>query len=379
MKMERTGENWRKQRTPEPLFWLICNTIQLQIKRKNKHLLLNHKKEKKRKEKKRRMSSHVIDGIDFDPNCITYSPMKAHSSGSKVVNVLNKANMQTLAIQTPLMFTYGAQEGKDQLGAPTGKYTIALQFPNKENNDKEGEAFLETMRSFIARVKADAMTNSKDWFGKQISIAEVIDDKFNVLLRHPKIKGTQEIDDTRAPTMSIKLPCWNGVWKTDIFDEDYQPLFVVGKVNAHSSPLEFLPSRTYLYALIECGGLWFSNGKVAITWNLKQAVVRKVEQTQPGQLLIKLSNHRKEQLKNMPNPEQPVDPDGPIVGVQVEDSDEEDVPVPVPVPVAAPAPVAVKVEEDASAAVSVKHERDTAGEEAPKKKKIIAKKKTEGA
>lgn len=310
------------------------------------------------------MANAIIDGTQIDTSIFSYSAPKAHASGGKVVNLTNKYSRESLTIATPLILTWGAQEGKDTAGNPTGKWTMSLQFPNSEYPNADCDAFLASMRALEAKVKADAITYSKEWFGKTITSSEVMDEKFNILLRHPKIKGTQEPDLSKSPTMTVKIPCWNGVWKSEIYDEDGNPLFVTGKVNGHLSPLEFVKPKTHVIALIQCGGLWFINGKVSITWNLKQAIVQKPKDSMEGQCFLKPKVQDKEKLRSLPPPEEDVDPDGVVSSTIVEDSDEEpDVPEPVAV-------VAVEVQ---SPPPSVFTDSVAVAEE-PKKKRVITKK-----
>ena len=174
---------------------------------------------------------------------------------------------------------------------------MALQFPNPDFPNPDCELFLQSMRALETKVKADAMTHSKEWFGKSISSAEVMDEKFNVMLRHPKIKGSLEPDLSKSPTLTVKIPCWSGVWKSEIFDEDGEPLYVNGKTNSHLTPLEFIKPKTHVICLLQCGGLWFVNGKVSITWNLKQAIVQKPKQTIEGVCLLNIKTTDKEKLK----------------------------------------------------------------------------------
>jgi hypothetical protein len=180
------------------------------------------------------------------------------------------------------------------------------------------------MRALEAKVKADAIANSKEWFGKVITNPEIIDEKFNVMLRHPKFKGTDEADVSKAPTLTVKVPCWKGVWKSEIYDEDGEPLYVNGKTSSSLSPLDFLKPKTHVICLIQCGGIWFVNGKFSITWNLKQAIVQKPKASMEGQCFIKLKTADKEKLKALPPVEHDdVDPDGAVATI-VEDSDEEE-------------------------------------------------------
>ena len=314
------------------------------------------------------MATAIIDGTNIDTSVFAYSAPKAHASGGKVVNLLNKHFKESLTLSTPLILTWGAQEGQEQgTGKPTGKFTMSLQFPSAEYSNPDAEAFLQSMKALQAKIKADAITHSKEWFGKEIKSAEVIDEKFNVMLRYPKkSKGSVEVDESKAPTLTVKIPQWSGVWKPEIYDEDGEPLYINGKVNSHLTPLEFLKPKTYIIALIQCGGLWFVNGKISITWNLKQAIVQKPKQAMEGTCFLRPKATDKAKIKAMPPPEDPVDPDG-VPTTIVADSDDEHEPEDVPVPQVVAVAVAeqVVVEEEAVAVEEVK----------PKKK--ITRKKTD--
>jgi hypothetical protein len=114
-----------------------------------------------------------------------------------------------------------------------------------------------------------------------------------------------------------------------------------------------LTSKSQVICLVQCGGLWFVNGKVSITWNLKQAMVQRPKGSLNGQCLLRPKAGDMEKLKTATR-EEDVDPDGAITATIVQDSDDEDEYVqPVakmtevvkPAPVAAPA-VAVEEAKD---------------------------------
>ena len=313
------------------------------------------------------MTDAIIDGTNINTSLFSYSAPKAHASGGKVVNLYNKNVRESLTISTPLILTWGAQEGKDTQGNLTGKWTMSLQFPNSEYSNADAEAFLKSIRALEAKVKADAMTYSKEWFGKTITSAEVMDEKFNVMLRHPKKeKGSAEVDENKPPTLTVKIPCWSGVWQSEIYDENMEPLFIKGKTTADVSPLKFLTPKTHVICLLQCGGLWFVNGKVSITWNLKQAIVQKPKTSAiaEGTCFLKIKPADKEKLKSLPPPEDDVDPDGAVSSTIVEDSDDErEAPAPAVVEKVV-APVVEKVVEAAAPVVTEE-----------KKKRVITKKK----
>jgi len=305
------------------------------------------------------MANSIVDGTNINVNVFSYSSPKAHASGGKVVNLYNKHFKESLTISTPLMLTWGAQEGQEQsTGKLTGKWTMSLQFPNSDYPNEDAEDFLKSMRALENKIKADALLYSKEWFGKEIKSSEVIDEKFNIMLRHPKK------DETKPPTLTIKIPQWSGVWKPEIYDEDGEPLYINGKTNSHLTPLEFLKPKTHVICLIQCGGLWFINGKVSITWNLKQAMVQKPKQSMEGTCFLKPKASDKAKMKTLPPPEE-VDNDEGVATTIVDDSDdeEEDEPLAPVVVVETPVQEPVKVEEPLQVQEEVKP-----------KKKVVRKK-----
>jgi hypothetical protein len=262
------------------------------------------------------------------------------------------------------MLTWGAQEGQDQAKNPTGKFTMSLQFPSSDYSNADAEAFLRSMRALEAKIRADALTYSKEWFGKEIKSADVMEEKFNVMLRHPKKeKGSAEMDLNKPPTLTVKVPCWKGVWQSEIYDEEGTPLFLKGKSPAHVTPLDFLKPKTHVICLIQCGGLWFVNGKVSITWNLKQAIVQKPKTSSivEGTCFLRPKAAEVEKLRALPPPEDDIDPDGAVSSTIVEDSDEE-----FELPAPTPTPVVEKVVDPVVVAAAAEPE---------KKKRVIAKKK----
>ena len=310
------------------------------------------------------MADTIVDGTNIDVNLFSFSDPKPNPSGGKVVNLYNKNFKQSFTISTPLMLTWGAQEGQDPATkAPNGKWTMALQFPSADYTNADAEAFLQSMRNTESAIKKAALQNSLKWFGKEIKSEEVIEEKFNVMLRHPKKeKGSAIVDTNKPPTLTVKIPQWSGVWKPEIYDEDGEPLYINGKVNTHLSPLEFLKPKTHVICLLQCGGLWFVNGKISITWNLMQAIVQKPKATMEGTCFLRPKAADKEKMKTLPPVEDEIDPDGAPTTI-VADSDDELEHVPTHTLVAAHEPVKV-VEETV----------ETVVEEVKPKKKIVRKK-----
>lgn len=326
------------------------------------------------------MSNAIIDGTDIDLTVFSYSAPKPNPTGGKVVNLYNKHAKESLTIAVPLMGSWGAQESKEVVGKGadgkpitkgTGKYTMSLQFSKGQYATPDADKFLEQMKLVEQKIKQDAMTYSKEWFGKEIKSMDVMDEKISPMLKYPKIKGTEERNFDEPPSLTVKLPCWKDVWQTSVFDEDYNQLYVKGKTDAGVTPLDFLVNTSkapiQVIALIQCGGLWFvgSPAKVSVTWNLKQVIVRKPKTSSISDdtcfLTVRLGD--REFLKSLPETE--VEQNDHSVSALVEDSDgEEEYKLPPPAPVVAPAPAPAPVAESVVEPVV---------DEAPKKKAVARK------
>jgi hypothetical protein len=304
------------------------------------------------------MAETIVDGTQFSAQNIRYSAPKANTAGGKSVNILNSSTNSGLRIATPLMLTWGASEFEGN-----GKFEMSLQFPRGEYANADTDAFLRNMQSLEAKVKADALANSKDWFGKQHTSPDVIDALYTPILKYSKDKLTGNPDLTKSPTLRVKLPLWEGVWKCLICDEDGKKLF---PGEPTKTPLDFIKKGTQVAVIMQCGGIWFANGKFGVTWKLAQAVVQRPKGSLLDECLIKLKPADKARLAAAPAPD--ADDDEPVSSTVVADSDEEDEE---DEPVAAPAPVVVS---PPPAPVEVKKEVAAALTEEPKKKKVVKKK-----
>lgn len=275
---------------------------------------------------KDKMADTIIDGTTFDAkNIIQYTSPKANAAGGKSVNILNKNTKSGIRLSTPLMLTWGASDFVDpSTGKGNGKFEMSLQFPSEEYKNDDTTAFLKNLQAFEEKIKEDALLKSKDWFGKVHKNAEVVEALYTPILKYSKDKNTGEPDLNRAPTFRVKIPTWEGVWKCEVYDEDGERLFP-SPANPTLTPIEFIAKGTQVAALIQCGGIWFANGKFGVTWKLIQVVVQKPKASLSGTCFIKLKTADKEKLKTTPAPAvaEVLDDDN-VNNTVVEDSDNED-------------------------------------------------------
>jgi hypothetical protein len=315
------------------------------------------------------MADRIIDGTQFKAENIMYCAPKATPQGAKSVNILSKATKTFLTLSTPLMLTWGASDFVDEkTGMSDGKFSLSLQFPSDEYKNEDTSAFLLNMKALEDKIKSDALINSKEWFGKVHKSAEVVDALWTPMLKYSKNKLTGEYDYNKSPTLKIKLPQWEGSWRSEIYDEEGEKLYPCVE-NPGVSPLDYLKKGTNIACLIQFAGIWFVNGKFSASWKLVQAVVQKPKASLQGQCLIPLKAKDKEVLKNQKVVDEDVEDH--ITSTIVDDSDnEEETSAPVVVPV--PVPVPVPLEEESVA------EPNPVVEEPAKviKKKIVKKKET---
>lgn len=293
------------------------------------------------------MTEQIIDGTQFNTafQHLSFTAPKPNPSGGKVVNMFDSRFKESVIISTPLILSWGAQEGKEQgTDKLTGKWTMSLQFPSEEYKTPEEVAFLESMKQLETFVKEAALTNSKLWFGKEIKNMDIVEEKFNPMVKYPKVsRGSAEFDYSKPPTLTVKIPKWKSGWKSEIYDEDGEPVYIpeelskehvkelksqdeindaISLLNEGHSPIEYLPKQSRVICLLQCGGLWFVNGKVSITWNLQQAVVKKPKENKRGICLIRPKPTEIEALKSMQYVEQELEEEH-VSTTLVEDSDDE--------------------------------------------------------
>ena len=290
----------------------------------------------------------ILSGVSFDSNNdIKYSKPKVNAVGGKSVGILNAATNSATYISTPLMLTWGLNTyTDDKTGRST--YDMSLQFPTSEYANSDTTEFLENMKQLEEKIKADAITNSKEWFGKSKMSGDVVDALWTPMLKYPKDKDSGEYDLSRPPTLRVKMPVWEGEWKCELYDTDRSQIFPDSTM-PERTPLDIISKGSNIATVIQCGGVWFANGKFGMTWKLFQGVV-KPRATLRGTCHIQLSGEDKKKLDSQK---------------ETDDSDEEE---------------GIEVEDDSDAEEDAKEEVASvfkAVEEEPKKvvKKRVVKKK----
>jgi hypothetical protein len=276
------------------------------------------------------MASTITNCVDLSVNDVKFYAPKATQGGGKNVGMINKTTHTALHIRLPIMFTFGASdyEGNE-------KYSCSLQFPDPKDDavDPIYAVCLEKLVEFEAALKRKVFEFAKDWLGKPMKSEDMVDMIWTPMLKYPKIsKDSTEVDTTRPPTFNIKIPCFEGKWSSEIYDEDRNMLFP-SESDPSATPLNFITRGTNMKAIVKCAGLWIVGGKMGVTWKLVQTVVRQQSTSLQGVCHIEMDESEKKVLKRKADLTKHQDPESQeqtssssssaAVSTEVRDSDDE--------------------------------------------------------
>jgi hypothetical protein len=222
---------------------------------------------------------------------------------------------------------------------------MSLQFPGEEYNTPAIAKFRANVAKFEEKVKADALVNQKEWFGKSTMTADHVALFWTPMLKFAKGENG-EPDHSKNPTLNVKLPIWEGTWNVELFDPQSRKIFPDSS-NEHLTPVDLIAKGSHVAVVLQCGGVWFAGGKFGVTWKLFQGVV-KPKTTLRGKCHIQLSNDDKKLVATQ-EIDTISDDDIPRSSTQAEDSDQEEeqeheddsTPTPAAAPAPAPAPAPV--------------------------------------
>ena len=207
----------------------------------------------------------IVSATDFTPaNDMIYTKVKINSVGGKSIGVINSNTKRSLMISTPIMLNWGVNVFENN---GINSYSLSLQFPREEFATEPTTQLLSMLKNMEAKILEDAVENSKDWFGKSQS-REVVEAFWNPILKYPKNQETQEPDLTRAPTLKVKLPMWDGEYKFELFDMENNLLI---PNEEGRTPDTVIQKASNIACVLQCGGIWMANGNFGVSWKLFQA------------------------------------------------------------------------------------------------------------
>lgn len=234
------------------------------------------------------MAHELITSFDdFTVDTISYGAPRTNARGGKSIKILD-SRKNTLILSTPLILTWGVNKMVDE---DTGRvsYTMALQFPSSDYSNEATKEFFEKMKDFESKILDDCVKNCKDWFGKTKMSREVAEALFTPILKYPNNKVTGEPDYSRAPSLRVKIPYWEGKFNTELYNTEQEVIYNSDTDLSNKSFETFIPKASHVVAAIQCNGLWFAGGKFGVTWQLTQAIVRSPARVQ-GKCFLSLTS-----------------------------------------------------------------------------------------
>lgn len=285
----------------------------------------------------------VLNVNEWDTSAVRYMQPKINDRGAKSINIISTQSNRALHISTPLMMTWGISDFVDEkTGESDGKYSMSLVFPNDDYKTPASSTFLDRLKAFENQILDDAVKYSDAWFGEELS-REVVKHNFFPFLKYTKDKVTKKIDHTKSPSIRARIPNYNNKWGIEVYDTTSKLLFPCD--NENMTPMDFVPKKSQVATVLQCGGLWFGGKGWGITWKVNQCVVKPQEVVSVyGRCHIQLSTDEINSMdKRVPlaggdddDEAEALPASKPVVSTTVADSDEEE-DEPAPAPVVAPA------------------------------------------
>lgn len=312
----------------------------------------------------------VLSTDEWNTTNVRYMQPKINDRGGKSINIISTQSNRSLHISTPLMMTWGISDFVDEkTGESDGKFSMSLVFPNEDYTTNATDKFLSKLKAFENQILDDAVKYSDAWFGEDLS-REVVKHNFFPFLKYSKDKQTKKIDLSKPPTIRARVPNYNNRWGVEIYDTASNIIFPCD--NENMTPMDFVPKKSKVACVLQCGGLWFGGKGWGITWKVNQCVVKPQEVVSVfGKCHIQLSTDDIQTMDTAPATSDVGDDEEPSaaapapVSTTVADSDDEEEEEPEP----APAPKK-KVVKKAPAPV----QEDVAEETPAPKKKVVRKK-----
>lgn len=212
----------------------------------------------------------VIKPKNFQNENLEFSEVKTNKYGGKAVYIRYGAGK--FRVQTPEMhLPYGLNEDEitdDQTGEVKGhKYSVNLSFKGIDSDSSDGKKLQEFHR-MLSRVDdlvvKEGQKMSLPWLKQKNASTEVVKALYSSQIKVSRDKETQEPDGRYPDTIKAKINYWDGVFKTEVFNEDREQVDLK----------ESLVKGTVAKALLECNGVWFAGGKFGVSWKVVQMRVK---------------------------------------------------------------------------------------------------------
>lgn len=201
--------------------------------------------------------SSVIMYKNFDSHALACGELTKNRAGGNQVALKYNENKQII-MQTPIMSApFGLSEYTPENGSGPVKYSLDLSFKGYDENIKLSQ-FLKTLADIDNQMIDLAVTNSRIWFGKQMS-PEVVKELYRPLVKESKNP------EKYAPTIKFKIRpsrTMDGHFNLEAFTSNRETF----------NMSDFQPGSS-VKCIVEFSPIWFVNKQFGITLNLMQLEV----------------------------------------------------------------------------------------------------------
>ena len=228
--------------------------------------------------------NQIIKPEQFDASKLSFSEVKIKefkTRGGQTIKrkvVYPSYNGHRVRIQTPEMtLPYGLNEN-EKIDDSTGKvvgmdYSANFSFKGMERADddnskvakkaKKLQAFHTMIKGIDSAALAAASKNSLSWIKQKKASPEVASALYSPILKVSRDRETQEPDGKYPDTVKEKIPCYDGVFKTDVFDKEQKPIELK----------DGLVKGATAKNIIDIAEVWFVGGKFGMSLRLNQSRV----------------------------------------------------------------------------------------------------------
>ena len=229
-------------------------------------------------------TNQIIKPEKFDASKLSFSDVKIKELKTKGGQVIKRKvvypsyNGHRVRIQTPEMnLPYGLNEN-EKVDDTTGKvvgmdYSVNFSFKGIDRLDDENakvakkatklKAFHDMISAIDAAALQAASKNSLAWIKQKKASPEVAAALYSSSLKVSRDRETQEPDGKYPDTIKAKIPCYDGVFKPEVFDKDQTPIELK----------EGLVKGAIAKNIIDINEVWFVGGKFGMSLRLNQSRV----------------------------------------------------------------------------------------------------------
>jgi hypothetical protein len=222
---------------------------------------------------------------NFNPQSLTFSDIATNKFGGSFL-YLNDANGRVY-LQLPKMktaFKVSVFIPKDKAGKPTGddpRYSLSLSFYKMDENPKVKKCF-EVLSATDEKLLVAGMEHHEDWFPGQYDQYADDDMKMRIAMEtlyNPIIKVDKKNKGKYAPTLRVKLPRYDGVFKMEMYDKSDRKTPIVFGTNEEEGQVDivkYIGKGTSITPIVSMPMLNFVKG-YGTGFTLVQAVVEPVK------------------------------------------------------------------------------------------------------